>query len=133
MIIRLESYFLQVGPSKLCQIEYQIKKLEVENDDIKLYIDKLNYLFQLHDKESKRCKKTKLYEETKILLSAEEIVKFEVPLVLLVEFKTFEELKERIALTSVFIKKYKHIKKIDYSNETTQELSVNKVRNGKLL
>jgi len=132
MIIRLESYFLQVGPSKLYQIEYQIKKLEVENDDIKLYIDKLNYLFQLHDKESKRCEKTKLDEETKILLSAEEIVKFGVPPVLLVEFKTFEELKERIALTSVFIKKYKDKKKIDYSNETTQELSVNRVRNGKL-
>ena len=39
------------------------------------YIDKLNYLFQLHDKELKRCEKTKLDEETKILLSAEEIVK----------------------------------------------------------
>ena len=50
----------------------------------------------------------------------------------LAEFKTFEELKERIALTSVFIKKYKDIKKIDYSNETTQELSVNRIRNGKL-
>jgi len=73
MIIRLESYFLQVGPSK-----------------------------------------------------------FGVPPVLLVKFKTFEELKEGIALTSVFIKKYKDIKKIDYSNETTQELSVNRVRNGKL-
>jgi len=35
-------------------------------------------------------------------------------------------------LTNVFIKKYKDIKKIDYSNETTQELSVNRVRNGKL-
>ena len=66
MIIRLESYFLQVGPSKLYQIEYQIKKLEVENDDIKLYIDKLNFLFQLHNKESKRCEKTKLDEDTKI-------------------------------------------------------------------
>ena len=32
----------------------------------------------------------------------------------------------------VFIKKYNDIKKIDYSNETTQELSVNRVRNGKL-
>ena len=127
MIIRLESYFLQVGPSKLYQIEYQIKKLEVKNDDIKLYIDKLNYLFQLHDKESNRCEKTKLNEKTKILLSAEEIV------ILLVEFKTFEDLKELIALTSVFIKKYKDIKKIEYSNETTQELSVNRVRNGKLL
>ena len=46
--------------------------------------------------------KNKLDEETKILLSAEEIVKFGVPPVLLVEFKTFEELKERIALTSGF-------------------------------
>ena len=69
MIIRLKSYFLQVGPSKLYQIEYQIKKLEVENDDIKLYIDKLNYLFQLHDKESKRCEKTKLDEETNFTFS----------------------------------------------------------------
>ena len=69
MIIRLESYFLQVRPSKLYQIEYKINKLEVENNYIKLYKDKLNYLFQLHDKESKRCEKTKLDEETNFTFS----------------------------------------------------------------
>ena len=47
-----------------------------------------------------KSKKTVLPKSSskKILLSAEEIVKFRVPPVLLVEFKTFEELKERIAL-----------------------------------
>ena len=62
----IESNFDSTTAELIEWCEHQIKKLEVENDDIKLYIDKLNFLFQLHNKESKRCEKTKLDEDTKI-------------------------------------------------------------------
>jgi len=46
----------------------KIKKLEIENDNFKLYLDNLNSLFTEYNNEEKLQNKPELSEETKVLL-----------------------------------------------------------------
>jgi len=73
MIKELKERFSETGPSRLFEIEMKIKKLEIENDDFKLYLDNLNSLFTEYNNEAKSQNKPELSEETKVLYSLEEL------------------------------------------------------------
>jgi len=75
MINELKEIFSETGPSRLFEIEMKIKKLEIENDDFKLYIDNLNSLCTEYNNMAKLQNKSKLSEEIKVLYSLEELNK----------------------------------------------------------
>jgi len=45
MINEFKERFSETGQSKIFNIVMKIKKLEIENDDFKLFLDNLNSLF----------------------------------------------------------------------------------------
>jgi len=85
----------------------KIKKFEIENDDIKLYLDNLNSLFTEYDNEAKLQNKPELSEETKVLYSLDELNKVCIAFsftFLYVE-KAFKDLKEDKSRLNTIIKK----------------------------
>ncbi|KAG4096574.1 hypothetical protein H8356DRAFT_1042800 [Neocallimastix lanati (nom. inval.)] len=87
----------------------KIKKLEIENDNVKRYLDNLNSLFREYNNEAKLQNKPELSEETKVLYSLEELNKVGMTysFTLLYVEKTFKDLKEDITKLSTIIKKSK--------------------------
>jgi len=53
MINELKERFSETSPSRLFEIEMKIKKIEIENDDFKFYLDNPNSLFSEYNNEAK--------------------------------------------------------------------------------
>ena len=109
VVNELKERFSETGPSRLFEIEMKIKKLEIENDNGKRYLDNLNSLFREYNNEAKLQNKPELSEETKVLYSLEELNKVGMTysFTLLYVEKTFKDLKEDITKLSTIIKKSK--------------------------
>ncbi|KAL6612726.1 hypothetical protein LY90DRAFT_625408 [Neocallimastix californiae] len=114
MINDLKERFLETGPSRLFKIEIKIKKLEIENDDFKLYLDNLNSLLTEYSNRAKLQNKPELSEESKVLYSLEELNKVGIAYSFTFPYdeKTFKDLKEVIIKLSTIIKKSKTIKRV---------------------
>ncbi|KAG4092548.1 hypothetical protein H8356DRAFT_1405121 [Neocallimastix lanati (nom. inval.)] len=118
MINELKEIFSETGPSRLFEIEMKIKKLEIENDDFKLYIDNLNSLCTEYNNMAKLQNKSKLSEEIKVLYSLEELNKVGIAY----SFKFLYVEKD----------KNKNIKTVEIKEVYQHEDQINRVRNGKL-
>ncbi|KAG4107617.1 hypothetical protein H8356DRAFT_1387845 [Neocallimastix lanati (nom. inval.)] len=99
----------EIGPFRLYEIEMKIKKLEIENDDFKLYLYNLNSLF------------TECNNEAKIQ-NKPELIGIAYSFTFLYDEKTFKGLKEDITKLSTIIKK----------TSIQHEDQINRVRNRKL-
>ena len=134
MINELKERFSETSPSRLFEIEMKIKKIEIENDDFKFYLDNPNSLFSEYNNEAKFQNKPELSEETKVLYSLEELNKIDIAysFTFLYVEKTSKDLKEDITKLSIIIKKSKSIKRVEIKEVYQHEDQINRVRNGKI-
>ncbi|KAL6636263.1 hypothetical protein U3516DRAFT_732509 [Neocallimastix sp. 'constans'] len=109
--------FLETDPSRLFEIEMKIMKLEIENDDFKLYLDNLNSLFTEYNIKTKYKNKLEL-KLNKVGIEFSLIFRF-------VE-------KENTTKLTTIIKTNKSTKKVETKEVYPHKDQINRVRNGKL-